>query len=230
MLVLLSLAACGAQTETFWQSDGPQPHLVNVQFHRKASILQVPCHSEVAHRTAPHRARVAWMNLGGIHTAPSPLPPSHLPHTTYHIPSRVTQLRALPSHQSLPALGPRNLLYPLSHGVCACVMRGAVIYLPLPPPHAAAPAPLTQLSLYVDYKLDESYTPKKMCIRAGTTLHDLRDVKVVHLEEPSGWVNIPLGNPEGLGANRCVPLCCTCFVHGEGVGEGAGVGALCRCR
>ena len=22
-------------TETYWQSDGPQPHLVNIQFHKK---------------------------------------------------------------------------------------------------------------------------------------------------------------------------------------------------
>jgi hypothetical protein len=88
----------GVQVETYWQSDGPQPHLVNIQFHRRASILQV--------------------------------------------------------------------------------------------------------SLYLDYRADESYTPKKLCIRAGTTLHDLRDVRVVQLEEPVGWVNIALGNPEGLGANR----------------------------
>ena len=26
-------------TETYWQSDGPQPHLVNIQFHKKAGLL-----------------------------------------------------------------------------------------------------------------------------------------------------------------------------------------------
>lgn len=28
-------------TDTYWQSDGPQPHLVNIQFHKKvlASLL-----------------------------------------------------------------------------------------------------------------------------------------------------------------------------------------------
>ena len=27
--------------DTYWQSDGPQPHLVNVQFHRKTTIHDV---------------------------------------------------------------------------------------------------------------------------------------------------------------------------------------------
>eukprot|EP00971_Amphidinium_carterae_P203460 4037731-Amphidinium_carterae.1 len=26
-------------TETFWQSDGPQPHLINIQFQRKVKVL-----------------------------------------------------------------------------------------------------------------------------------------------------------------------------------------------
>merc|ERR1719281_538834 len=28
-------------TETFWQSDGPQPHLINIQFHRKVRIAEI---------------------------------------------------------------------------------------------------------------------------------------------------------------------------------------------
>ena len=27
--------------DTYWQSDGPQPHLVNIQFHRKTTIEDV---------------------------------------------------------------------------------------------------------------------------------------------------------------------------------------------
>jgi anaphase-promoting complex subunit 10 len=60
-----------------------------------------------------------------------------------------------------------------------------------------------QLSLYLDHSLDESYTPKKFCIRAGSTNHDLRDVAIVNLHEPQGWINIPLGDPTALGDNRC---------------------------
>lgn len=29
------------------------------------------------------------------------------------------------------------------------------------------------ISLYMDYKLDESYTPSKIAVRAGTNFHDL---------------------------------------------------------
>ncbi|XP_067142615.1 anaphase-promoting complex subunit 10 [Centruroides vittatus] len=74
--------------ETYWQSDGPQPHLVNVQFRRKTTIQDV------------------------------------------------------------------------------CI--------------------------YADYKLDESYTPNRISIRAGSHFHDLQEVEVVELNEPSGWVLIPL--------------------------------------
>mmetsp|Transcript_28658 Transcript_28658/g.66470 ORF Transcript_28658/g.66470 Transcript_28658/m.66470 type:complete len:193 (+) Transcript_28658:113-691(+) len=28
-------------TETFWQSDGPQPHLINIQFHRKVKVSEL---------------------------------------------------------------------------------------------------------------------------------------------------------------------------------------------
>eukprot|EP00287_Rhodomonas_sp_CCMP768_P008166 CAMPEP_0196737732 /NCGR_PEP_ID=MMETSP1091-20130531/15368_1 /TAXON_ID=302021 /ORGANISM="Rhodomonas sp., Strain CCMP768" /LENGTH=210 /DNA_ID=CAMNT_0042081623 /DNA_START=123 /DNA_END=755 /DNA_ORIENTATION=+ len=75
-------------TETYWQSDGPQPHLVNIQFHKKVSIQEI------------------------------------------------------------------------------CI--------------------------YCDFKHDESYTPSKISIRAGTHFHDLQEVKEVTLEEPTGWLSVPL--------------------------------------
>jgi anaphase-promoting complex subunit 10 len=81
--------------DTFWQSDGPQPHLVNIQFHRKVRVKEI--------------------------------------------------------------------------------------------------------AIYTDFKLDESYTPARLSIRAGTGLHDLREVQQVTLQEPSGWVMIPLA-PSGGGA------------------------------
>ena len=69
--------------------------------------------------------------------------------------------------------------------------------------------------IYADYKADESYTPSRydykvtfyglimpllillfmLCsisIRAGTNFSDLQEVEVVDLNEPSGWVAIPL--------------------------------------
>ena len=38
--------------------------------------------------------------------------------------------------------------------------------------------------------------PKKISIRAGTTFHDLVEVRVVDLHEPVGWVQVPLGAPK----------------------------------
>lgn len=54
---------------------------------------------------------------------------------------------------------------------------------------------ITKLCLYLDYNLDESYTAKKLSICGGTCMHDLIDIKSVELNEPSGWVVIPLRDP-----------------------------------
>eukprot|EP00873_Tetraselmis_striata_P038626 jgi/Tetstr1/458890/TSEL_004397.t1 len=56
---------------------------------------------------------------------------------------------------------------------------------------------LQQVSLYLDYRVDESYTPNRIAIRAGTSFYDLKEVKVVELEEPKGWVTVPLVEPGG---------------------------------
>ncbi len=44
----------------------------------------------------------------------------------------------------------------------------------------------------MDYKMDESYTPSKLSIRAGTTLNDLKELKVIDMQEPQGWAVVPL--------------------------------------
>eukprot|EP00854_Cymbomonas_tetramitiformis_P013137 gene13137-15509_t len=51
---------------------------------------------------------------------------------------------------------------------------------------------LKELEVYADFKQDESYTPNKISIRAGNSFHDLREIKVVDLEEPVGWVTFSL--------------------------------------
>ncbi|KAK4584250.1 hypothetical protein RGQ29_022120 [Quercus rubra] len=38
--------------------------------------------------------------------------------------------------------------------------------------------------LYVDFKLDESYTPSKISIRAGDGFHNLKEIKTVELVKP----------------------------------------------
>jgi anaphase-promoting complex subunit 10 len=47
---------------------------------------------------------------------------------------------------------------------------------------------LTKVCLYLDYTVDESYTPKKIGIAVGSCVHDLVDVFVTELHEPTGWV------------------------------------------
>ncbi|KAN0034458.1 hypothetical protein ACTFIV_000971 [Dictyostelium citrinum] len=61
---------------------------------------------------------------------------------------------------------------------------------------------IENLLIHCDYKLDESYTPCKISIKAGTILHDLQEIILTELEEPSGWINIPLSfNNNSLKAN-----------------------------
>ena len=65
---------------------------------------------------------------------------------------------------------------------------------------------LKELSIFCDYKMDESYTPSKLSVRVGTSFCDLREVKVVDLKEPQGWVTVPLApdaNPRWGGARGC---------------------------
>lgn len=47
--------------------------------------------------------------------------------------------------------------------------------------------------IYVDYKSDESYTPSKISVRAGNSLNSLKQIDIVQLEEPSGWLVVPVG-------------------------------------
>ncbi|XP_055531398.1 anaphase-promoting complex subunit 10 [Wyeomyia smithii] len=51
---------------------------------------------------------------------------------------------------------------------------------------------VSQIYIYSDYKLDESYTPSRISIRCGTHFNDLQEVEVIDLCEPSGWVCIPI--------------------------------------
>lgn len=48
------------------------------------------------------------------------------------------------------------------------------------------------IALYMDFNLDESYTPKRMKVRVGTTFHNLEEVRTVDVREPCGWVTIPV--------------------------------------
>ncbi|CAI9110791.1 OLC1v1010876C1 [Oldenlandia corymbosa var. corymbosa] len=50
--------------------------------------------------------------------------------------------------------------------------------------------------VYVDFKLDESYTPSKISVRAGDGFHNLKEIKSVDLDKPTGWVHISLSGTD----------------------------------
>ncbi|KAG8885195.1 hypothetical protein FRB98_001923 [Tulasnella sp. 332] len=55
-----------------------------------------------------------------------------------------------------------------------------------------------RLAIYLNFDADDSYTPTKLLIRAGTGLHDLQDIKSVSMEQPRGWIQFDVGSePEG---------------------------------
>ena len=51
---------------------------------------------------------------------------------------------------------------------------------------------VSALAMYLDYSMDESYTPKKFVVKVGTTFHNLEEVRVVEVREPCGWCVVPL--------------------------------------
>jgi anaphase-promoting complex subunit 10 len=62
---------------------------------------------------------------------------------------------------------------------------------------------VNEVALYLDYKLDESYTPKKISIRSGSTVHDLKEIHVQHIAEPNGWISLPLNVDESAEQASC---------------------------
>ena len=49
---------------------------------------------------------------------------------------------------------------------------------------------VSAVCFYVDYKVDESYTPLKVSVRGGSSVHSMHDVAVMELEEPTGWITV----------------------------------------
>ena len=59
---------------------------------------------------------------------------------------------------------------------------------------------MKKVSLHLTFQLDDSYTPSTLCFRAGTSLADLQDVRVVSFDKPNGWVTFDVStelNEEG---------------------------------
>lgn len=61
-----------------------------------------------------------------------------------------------------------------------------------------------EIALYLDFRLDESYTPKQISVRAGDSFTDMVEIHAQELEEPSGWTRIKLQTTNSLqGMLQC---------------------------
>jgi hypothetical protein len=56
---------------------------------------------------------------------------------------------------------------------------------------------IKKVSIYLDYVLDESYTPQKIAIKAGNNALDLENVGILEVDEPKGWVELDLWVDDG---------------------------------
>ena len=53
------------------------------------------------------------------------------------------------------------------------------------------------IRIYLDFDLDESYTPTKIAFLAGTGYNDLQEWCVMQFEQPRGWLDVDFS---GVGA------------------------------
>ncbi|KAL7580992.1 hypothetical protein ACA910_005805 [Epithemia clementina (nom. ined.)] len=66
--------------------------------------------------------------------------------------------------------------------------------------HFARRVAISHVCLYLDYALDESYTPKKIWVDHGMTNQDLQGAVYpenteIEFQEPVGWCIVPLSSP-----------------------------------
>ncbi|ODQ66726.1 anaphase-promoting complex, subunit 10 [Nadsonia fulvescens var. elongata DSM 6958] len=58
--------------------------------------------------------------------------------------------------------------------------------------HFSKRVAIERISIFNDYLVDESYTPSKIVVCAGTGYQDLSEVATISLNEPRGWSDIKL--------------------------------------
>lgn len=57
--------------------------------------------------------------------------------------------------------------------------------------------------IYVDFVLDESYTPYKISIRSGNSFTDLQEVEHIEMDKPTGWIVITLKDGKEAPVRAC---------------------------
>ncbi|KAK0121691.1 anaphase promoting complex subunit doc1 [Cadophora gregata] len=60
---------------------------------------------------------------------------------------------------------------------------------------------ILSIRIFLDFEADESYTPTRITLLAGTGYHDLIPFAALNFEQPKGWLDVPLdhvgGGPDG---------------------------------
>lgn len=51
---------------------------------------------------------------------------------------------------------------------------------------------ISHVAIYLDLKTDESYTPEVISIRGGLNMQYLKEIRLLKLENPNGWIIVPL--------------------------------------
>jgi anaphase-promoting complex subunit 10 len=58
---------------------------------------------------------------------------------------------------------------------------------------------ILSIRIYLDFLADESYTPTRITLLAGTGYHDLIPFSELSFDKPAGWIDVPL---EHVGGGR----------------------------
>lgn len=80
----------------------------------------------------------------------------------------------------------------------------------------AKKVPVQKLAIMLNFSADDSYTPVKLLIKAGTGLYDLQDVKTITMDKPTGWISFDVGTErakDGHGLYQAVKHICTSGCH-----------------
>ncbi|KAG4434694.1 hypothetical protein IFR05_009804 [Cadophora sp. M221] len=56
---------------------------------------------------------------------------------------------------------------------------------------------ILSIRIFLDFEADESYTPTRITLLAGTGYHDLIPFAALNFEQPKGWLDVPLDHVGG---------------------------------
>uniref|UniRef100_A0A7E4ZQ21 Anaphase-promoting complex subunit 10 n=1 Tax=Panagrellus redivivus TaxID=6233 RepID=A0A7E4ZQ21_PANRE len=65
---------------------------------------------------------------------------------------------------------------------------------------------ISYVLMYLDYKIDESYTPSKIHIYTGSSAQDVERTSTATFAEPKGWELIEVKQRSGTSTTRCFVL------------------------